>query len=173
MNKLFAITLIAITGSIVSIYSLSFTDINKNSVSMNNYKDKRILIVNTASTGSGVAQIQKLEQLYQLNKDSTIIIAFPSNSFGNEPKSDAEIKAFMFDSLHVNFPVALKSYITGDTANQIFKWLANKTSNDIMNAKVKRDFQKFLIDRSGLLVARFDSTIDPLDPAIQEAINDN
>ncbi|GAB2808978.1 glutathione peroxidase [Ferruginibacter profundus] len=173
MFKLLVLATVIFSGTIVSIYSLSVTDIDKNSISFNSYKDKKILIVNTASAGSGAAQLAELEQLYQRHKDSMVVIAFPSNSFGNEPGNDQQIKTLMQGTYGITFPVAAKSCVKGDSANAIYQWLGNKIANDVMEGKVKRDFQKFLIDKTGSIVGRFDSSVSPLSTAVQNAILNN
>jgi glutathione peroxidase-family protein len=173
MFKLLVVGAVIFSGAIVSIYSITVTDMDKNSISFNSYKDKTILIVNTATSGSGAAQLAELETLYQQHKDSLVIIAFPSNSFGHEPGTNAEIKAVMQNTHGITFPIAEKSCVKGDTANAIYLWLGNKIANDIMEAKVKRDFQKFLIDKNGSIVARFDSSVSPLSTVVQDAIHAN
>jgi glutathione peroxidase len=157
---------------VASIYSLSVADINEGTINFNNYRGKKILIVNTA-TGSTDAsrQLTELQQLYQQNRDSLVVIAFPSNSFGNEPGSNAQVKALMQGTYGINFPIALKSSVKGDDVNIVYRWLGSKIQNEMMNARTVRDFQKYLVDGTGRLVAKFDSSINPLHATIQDAIN--
>lgn len=174
MIKLLLLSLIIPSVLIVSIYSLSVPDLNNSSINFNNYRGKKILIVNTA-TGNTAAnqQIAELQQLYLQHQDSLVVIAFPSNSFGNEQGTNAQIKAFMQGTYGVTFPIAVKSWVKGDSANIIYQWLGSKLQNERMDAKTKRDFQKYLINESGRLVGKFDSLINPLSPIIQAAIQGN
>ena len=131
-------------------------------------------MVNTA-TGNTQAnqQFTELQQLYQQHKSNLVIIAFPSNSFGNEPGTNNQIKTIMHGTYGITFPIAAKSWITGDSANILYKWFANKLQNDVMDAKTVKDFQKFLIDKSGNIIGRFDSSVSPLSSIIINAIQQN
>jgi len=159
---------------IVSIYSLSIADVNNASINFNNYRGKKILIVNTA-TGNASAnqQLVQLQQLYQQNQDSLVVIAFPSNSFGLEPGTNAQIKTLMQGTYGVTFPIAVKSWVQGDSANVVYQWLGSKLQNDMMNSRVIRDYQKYLIDGTGRLIAKFDSSVSPTSRVIHDAIHRN
>jgi len=113
----------------------------------------------------------ELQQLYQQNQDSLVVIAFPSNSFGNQTGTNAQIKALMQGTYGVTFPIAVKSWVRGDSANIIYQWLSSKLQNEMMNSKTIRDYQKYLVDGTGRLVAKFDSSVNPLNAKIQDAIN--
>jgi glutathione peroxidase-family protein len=174
MIKLFLIIAAAIAAGIVSIYSFSVPGCGSGTtINFNNYQNKKILLVNVATSGSGAAQLAELQQLYLQHKDSMVIIAFPSNSFGNEHRNDSAIKSFMHDSIGISFPVAAKSCVRGDSANVIYQWLGSKLQNELMNARVKKDYQKFLVDKDGWLVGAFDSVVSPLSPLLQNAIHNN
>lgn len=173
MFKLFVLAFCIFSGAIVSIYSLTVPDLDKNTISLNNYRNKTILIVNTATGSNGVGQLTQLQQLYMQHKDSMVVIAFPTNSFGHEPRTDQELKIFMQGTYGITFPIVSKSPVKGDSANILYQWLSRKMDNDVMDAKATRDFQKFLIDKSGNLVGKFDSSVSPLSQAIQEAIHFN
>ena len=172
MIKLIAIISLLTVGTIVSIYSLSVTDINNGTININNYRGKKILLVNTA-TGNTQAnsQFAALQQLYQQHQDSLVVIAFPSNSFGHELGTNEQIKALMQGTYGVSFPIAVKSWVRGDSANIIYQWLGSKLQNEVMDWKTNKDFQKYLIDKSGSIVARFDSSVSPISASIQNAIN--
>ena len=157
---------------VVSIYSLSIADVNDGSINFNNYRGKKILIVNTA-TGNTAAnqQLVEMQQLYQQHQDSLVVIAFPSNSFGREPGTNQQVKALMQGTYGVTFPIAVKSWVRGDSANIVHQWLSSKLQNEMMNSKTIRDYQKYLVDGSGRLVAKFDSSVNPLNVKIQNAIS--
>ena len=171
MLKLLFSALLILSATVVSIYSLNIVDTNNGSIKFNDYRGKKILIVNTA-TGNTQAnqQLVQLEQLYQQHHDSLIVIAFPSNSFGNEPGTNAQIKTMMQGTYGITFPIAVKSWVSGDSANIVYQWLGSKLQNEVNDWKTKRDFQKYLIDGSGNIVAKFDSIISPVSASIQNAI---
>jgi glutathione peroxidase len=160
---------ITLTGS--SIYNLSFTNTEGNNVSMNQYQGKKILLVNTATGSPRASQFAELEQLYQQHKDSMVVIAFSSNSFGNEPKSDATLKNYLQTTYGVSFVLAQKTEVTGNNMGSIYQWLTKRLDNGVMNTRVKGDFQKYLINKQGHLVAVFDTATSPLDGMLQQAIH--
>lgn len=172
MIKLLLVSLLISSVMVVSIYSLRVADVNDASINFNNYRGKKILIVNTA-TGNTSAnqQLVELQQLYLLNQDNLVVIAFPSNSFGREPGTNSQIKTLMQGTYGVTFPIAVKSWVRGDSANIIYQWLSSKLQNDMMNSRAIRDYQKYLVDGTGRLVAKFDSSINPLNARIQDAID--
>lgn len=172
MIKLLLVSFLISSAMIVSIYSLSVVDVNDDSINFNNYRGKKILIVNTA-TGNAAAnqQLVELQQLYQQNLDSLVVIAFPSNSFGREPGTNAQIKTLMQGTYGVTFPIAAKSWVKGDSANIVYQWLSSKLQNEMMNSRTIRDYQKYLVDGTGRLVGKFDSSISPISVQMQDAIN--
>jgi glutathione peroxidase len=171
MIKLLFLSLGIYSLMVVSIYSLSVADVNDGSINFNNYRGKKILIVNTATSSSAAnQQLTELQQLYQQHQDSLVVIAFPSNSFGHQPGTNQEIKALMQGTYGVTFPIAVKSWVRGDSANVIYQWLGSKLQNEMMNSRTVRDFQKYLIDGSGKLIGKFDSSINPLHSSLLSAI---
>ena len=102
-----------------------------------------------------------------------MVIAFPSNSFGLEPGTNAQIKTLMQGTYGVTFPIAVKSWVQGDSANVVYQWLGSKLQNDMMNSRVIRDYQKYLIDGTGRLIAKFDSSVSPTSRVIHDAIHRN
>ncbi len=156
-----------------SIYSLHFTNSDGIDVSFSDFKHKKILMVNTATGSKYNGQFAKLEQLYEKYKDSLVIIVFPSNDFGKEPKSDREIKNFLVVNHHIKFIVASKISLTGSQIAPIYDWLANASLNGVMDNPVPGDFCKYLIDSNGNLVGAFSGIVDPLSDDIQNAIMTN
>lgn len=153
-----------------SFYSLSFQDIDGNTVNMNSFIGKRVLITNVATGSDKVVQLAGLQQLQQQFNDSLVVIVFPSNSFGNENMTNAEIKEFCSSVYHNTFLMASKTSVWGTTANPVFSWLANQSQNGQMNAAAGADFVKFLISKDGELIGTFSSKVSPLDSAIIEGI---
>lgn len=157
-------------SQIVSVYSLSFNDIDGNNVSFSSFSGKKILIVNTATQSSYTPQLTSLENLYQRHKDSLVIIAFPSNDFGKEPRTNAEIKSFIDSAYNVHFLLGAKINVSGASVSPVFNWLLNGSMNGTMNGQVTGNFTKYLINKDGKLIGVFASQIDPLSPEIEAAI---
>lgn len=159
-----------------SIYSLGYTDVSGNTVSMSQYQGKWILLVNGGTEAPEAAvQIAQLEQFYQLHRDSVVVVLFPSNDFGNEPRSGEDIRLLMQRTYHTSFPVAAVSTIKNDAAGQhpVYNWAQHKTANGIMDIQISKDFQKILVDKQGNITGFFGSKLSPLAPAILQAMQNN
>ncbi|HRE62304.1 MAG TPA: hypothetical protein PKU77_00860 [Ferruginibacter sp.] len=156
---------------ITNFYSLSFQDVNGNTIQMSSFQGKRILISNIATASPKAGQLVGLQQLQQQYSDSLVVIVFPSNSFGNEPKTNAQIKAYCDTSVHNTFIIAAKTNVTGSGTHPVFSWLASQSQNGQMNAVAQADFVKFLINKDGELAGFFSSKISPDDAGIVQAIN--
>lgn len=155
---------------VVTIYSYTVTACNGSDIKFNQFRHKKILLVNIATGSPQAYQLQQLQQLYSQHLDSLVIVGFPSNSFGNESKTDSELVIYM-QQQGIDFPMALKSSVRGTDANAVYYWLANKLYNNAMNANVDRDFQKYLLDSRGRLVGEYDSSISPLSNTILDALH--
>ena len=154
----------------VSIYSINIASVDNSMISLNSYRGKKILLVNTASASPQAVQLAQLQELQNQLQDTVVVIAFPSNSFGNEPRSGSLLKAYMRDSLGLTFPVAERSEVTNASANMLFRWLGSKSYNGISNAATTTDFQKFLVDGNGSLIGIFDSSVKPTSQLMLRAI---
>ena len=152
------------------IYSLPLNDIDGNPINLGQFQGKKVLIVNTATNSSYVSQYDSLEQLYQKYKDSLVIIAIPSNSFGNESNDNPTIKDFVMSNYHIHYILAQKMDVTGDTRSALYSWLTHIEQNNMMNNDVQGDFFKFLIDGSGRLVGAFVPSVDPMSDDMQSVI---
>ena len=128
---------------------------------------KKILIVNTASKCGYTPQYKELEELYQKYKDKVTVLGFPANNFGGqEPGTNAEIKDFCTTNYNVTFPMAAKISVKGADQAPIYQWLTQKSKNGVLDAEVGWNFNKFLIDEKGNLLAWFPSKVRPLDDEI-------
>ncbi|WP_321481001.1 glutathione peroxidase [uncultured Bacteroides sp.] len=127
------------------------------------YKDKVLLIVNTASKCGFTPQYKALEQLYKTYKDrGLMVIAFPCNQFAHqESGSDAEIAGFCEMNFGVTFPLMAKIDVNGKNTHPVFHFLKKKAPGFIVS-KIKWNFTKFLIDKSGKKVSRYSPMTDPL-----------
>ena len=168
-----------------SIYDFTATSNKGQEVKMSDCKGKVLLIVNTASKCGFTPQYDGLEALYQKYKDQGFtVIGFPCDQFGHqEPGSNEEIAEFCRLNHGVTFPLMAKSDVNGENANPIFKWLysqkpfagfgegetaafmdqmlAKQDPDYASNPDIKWNFTKFLIDKKGQVVARYEPTTAP------------
>ena len=158
-----------------SLYSIKLPSINgTDSINLGSLQGKKILLVNSATLASSVNQLASLEQLYQHFKDSNLVVIIcPSNSFGNEPGSDAEILQYVSNRFSPQFLISVKIETIGSNAHSLYKWISSKEQNGVMNGKIKGDFTKFLINAQGEIVGFYSGQLDPQDPVIINAIRNN
>jgi glutathione peroxidase len=157
-----------------SIYTLQFTDIDGNSISMSQFQGKKILFVNIATGSTRTGQLGELQQLHEQYADRVVIIGFPSNSFGHEARSNAEIKQFCTTTYNTSFLFAQKISVKGESVHPIYNWLTLISENEMMDQQMGSDFQKFLVDETGKLIGVFSPSVNPGDPKfIQEILNTN
>ncbi len=151
------------------IYDYKVRDIRGQEVSMEEYKGKVLLIVNTASKCGFTKQYAGLQALYEKYKDRGLeILAFPCNQFGHqEPGDDAAIKNFCTDTFGVTFPVMAKIEVNGEGAHPLYKEL-KKSQGGLLGNEIKWNFTKFLVDREGRVVDRFAPQKEPR--ALEEKI---
>ena len=153
-----------------SIYNYTMKDINGKEIHLSDYKGKLILIVNTASKCGNTPQYEGLENLYEKYKDKDfVILGFPANNFlGQEPGTDAEIKQFCTLNYNVTFPMFSKISVKGKDIHPLFLYLTTKAINGVIDAPVTWNFQKFLIDKTGNIVASFSPKTKVEDQAFQD-----
>lgn len=150
-----------------SIHSFKVESIDGGTIDFSKYKGKKILVVNTASQCGYTPQYDGLEKLYEQYKDKLVIVGFPANNFGGqEPGSNADIKAFCTSKFNVTFPMAAKVSVKGNDAAPIYKWLTQKSENGVLDANISWNFNKFLLDENGQLIQHFASKVEPTDEAI-------
>ena len=150
-----------------SIYSFKVEALDGSIIDLSKYRGKKILIVNTASKCGYTPQYEGLQKLYDKYKDRLVIIGFPANNFGGqEPGTNVEIKEFCTKNYGVSFPMAAKVSVKGDDIAPIYKWLCNMTENGVMDAEIKWNFGKFLLDEKGNLISYFPSKVAPLSAEI-------
>ncbi|HMT27940.1 MAG TPA: glutathione peroxidase [Bacteroidia bacterium] len=140
-----------------TIYNFTVNDIDGKPVKLSDYKGKTILIVNVASKCGYTPQYEDLQAFYDKNKDKNfVILAFPANNFlSQEPGTDAEIKSFCSSNYGVTFPVFSKISVKGKDMAPLYQFLTEKSQNGVVDAPVKWNFQKFLIDKEGRVVTFF------------------
>ena len=155
-----------------SLYDLSVTLNNGESIPLSNYRGKKLLLVNTASDCGYTDQYDDLQKLYDENKDNLVIIGFPANDFKEQEKgTDEEIARFCKLNYGVTFPLAKKSTVkAGPDQNPVFQWLTDKNKNGWTSKKPSWNFSKYLVNEKGVLVNYFDPTISPTGKEVIEAI---
>jgi glutathione peroxidase len=155
-----------VTAFIINFYSLSFVDVNGTTINMSSYQGKKIMIANMATGSNRVNQLIGLQQLKQQYGDSLVVILFPSNSFGKESRTDAQIKQFVQTNVGNSLIIASKSNVTGASANSIFSWLASKVQNGDVDGVAGSDFQKYLISKTGNIIGVYSPKVNPTDASI-------
>ncbi len=156
-----------------SIYDYTVKDIDGKDFAFSSLKGKKILIVNTASKCGFTPQYKDLEELYQQYKKSgLVIVAFPTNDFGEqEPGTNKDIAQFCTKNYGVTFPMMSKITLQGKEMAGIYKFLTMKSLNGFSDNSVRWNFQKYLLDENGDLVQVFDSKVSPLSDEIVKAVN--
>lgn len=157
----------------MSVHQFKVKDISGKEVDLSNYKDKVLLIVNTASKCGLTPQYKDLEKLYKEYKDKGLeILAFPSNQFmGQEPLEGEAIQEFCEINYGVTFKVFDKMDVIGDTQSPLFKYLSNKSENGKVNVAPKWNFQKYLVDKNGNVVDYFLPITAPDSSKVKKAID--
>jgi len=144
------------------------TLVGENQVNLcQHYLGKVVLIVNTASKCGYTPQYEGLEKLYDKYKSQgLVVLGFPSNDFGGqEPGSSQQIKSFCRLTYGVKFPMFEKTHAAQPSASPIYK-----TLGELAGVYPKWNFHKYLLDRSGKLVANYESKVEPLGGAIEQKI---
>lgn len=154
-----------------SFYELSITSIENKEIKMSDFKGKYILIVNVASYCGYTSQYADLQKLSQKYTNQLVVLGVPCNQFGSqEPAGEKEIKTFCESKFDVTFPMTEKVNVKGKIQHPLYAWLTNKEQNGLDNFEVSWNFNKFLINVDGELVAYFKSGVNPLDQQIIEKL---
>lgn len=145
------------------IYEFTMKNIDGQDVKLDTYKGKVVMIVNTASKCGYTPQYEGLQAMYDKYKDKGfVILGFPANNFmGQEPGTEAEIKEFCTTKYKVTFPMFAKISVKGEDQHPLYNFLTNKATNPDFAGDISWNFNKFLIGRSGKVVARFGSKDKP------------
>ncbi|NKB80619.1 MAG: glutathione peroxidase [Nitrospirales bacterium] len=153
------------------IFAYTMHDIDGNPLPLNQFKGQVIMIVNTASFCGNTPQYGGLQTLYERYRDQGFtILAFPANDFGKqEPGNDQEIAEFCYTKYALEFPLFSKITVIGENKHPLYQYLTEHTP---FKGEIKWNFQKFLIDRSGHVVARYRPGMKPLTQKIIDDIED-
>jgi len=157
-----------------TIFDFTLKNIDGRDVKLEEYKNKIFLIVNVASKCGFTPQYEGLQKLYSDYKDrGFVILGFPANNFlGQEPGSNEQIKQFCSLSYNVTFPMFSKISVKGKDITPLYRFLTEKESNPQFSGKIKWNFTKFLINRSGQVVARFEPRVKPESREVIEKIEE-
>lgn len=146
-----------------NIYAFELNDLSGQPVSLADYKNQVLLVVNTASKCGFTPQLKGLEELHQkYQQQGFSVLGFPSNDFGNQEPLDGDgIGEFCERNYGVSFPMFEKVVVKGKEAVPLYQWLSQKKLNGRLSSKPKWNFHKYLIDRQGLPHDFFYSTTSP------------
>lgn len=136
------------------------------------YKGKVVMLVNVASRCGYTPQYEQLQAMHEkYGKDGLAIIGVPCNQFGKqEPGTEKEIAQFCKDRFGVEFDMMAKVEVNGEDAAPLYKYLTSKETNPKFAGDIKWNFEKFIIDREGNVVARFDSKAKPDSEKVVEVV---
>jgi len=155
-----------------SIYDFTMKSIDGQQVSLKSYHGKVVLLVNVASKCGFTPQYTGLEAVYEKYKDrGLVIVGVPANNFAQqEPGTNEEIKKFCSNKYNVTFPMMAKVSVLGDDETPLYRFLTDKAENPAVSGDIKWNFTKFLFDRNGHPVARFEPAVKPDSPEVTAAI---
>ena len=137
-------------------YEFEAKSLQRKTIKMSDFKDKTVLVVNTASKCGLTPQYEGLEALYQKYKDKgLVILGFPCNQFANQEPGDAKsISEGCLINYGVSFPMFAKVDVNGEQAHPLFKFLKSELGG-LLGSKIKWNFTKFVIDANGQPIKRF------------------
>jgi glutathione peroxidase len=157
----------------MSVYSFKVKDASGKEKALADFQGKVVLIVNTASKCGSTPQYAGLQDLYaNLREKGFEILAFPCNQFGHqEPGTNEEIQQFCQVNYGVTFPVFGKLEVNGPGADPLYKYLTSQKPGP-KGADIQWNFTKFLVDRNGSIVERFETDVKPetLEPKIRKIL---
>jgi glutathione peroxidase len=153
------------------IYTFTLNSIDGTPAPLANYKGKVVLVVNVASQCGYTPQYSALEATYEKYKDQRfVILGFPANNFGaQEPGTNEEIKTFCTRKYSVTFPMYSKLSVKGADQSPLYAYLTKETGKGI-TGDIKWNFTKFLVDRNGNVVQRFEPAVTPDSKEVVSAI---
>jgi glutathione peroxidase len=155
-----------------SIYDFTISSIDGQPVNLGSYKGKVVLLVNVASKCGFTPQYAGLEAVYEKYKDrGLVIVGVPANNFAQqEPGTNEEIKTFCTRKYNVSFPMMSKVSVKGDDETPLYHFLTDASTDPQFAGDIKWNFTKFLFDRNGKPVARFEPATTPDSPQVTTAI---
>ncbi len=174
LGALFLLSATAFAAS--NVYDFTLDALNGTPTPLASFKGKVMLIVNVASQCGYTPQYEGLQALYMKYKDQGLVVTgFPANDFGaQEPGTNAEIGAFCKSKYGVTFPMFSKISVAGGDKAPLYKFLTDRSANPKTGGEIQWNFTKFLVDRNGKVIQRFEPAVEPLSGelvgAIEEAV---
>jgi glutathione peroxidase len=155
-------------------YAFTMKNIDGIDSPLSEYAGKVLLVVNVASKSTFTPQYKGLETLYKrFHERGFEILGFPSNDFGRqEPGTETEIKSFCSVTYGVTFPLFARISVKGKEIHPLYQFLTEKETNPSFAGKITDNFNKFLLDRTGAVVYRFDSKDDPMGDKIPRSVGE-
>ena len=155
-----------------SIYNIKVNKLDGTSLDLKEFKGRKMLFVNVASKCGYTPQYAELQELYDDYSEKLEIFGVPCNQFGGqEPGSDEEIAQFCKKNYGVTFTMLEKVDVKGSSQHPLYSWLTTKEKNGVMDATVRWNFHKFLVDEEGALINMYNSRTNPVGTEMLEAIN--
>ena len=147
----------------MTVYNYAVNNINAEEISLEKFKGKVLLIVNTASKCGFTPQFEGLELLYkELDTKGLVVLGFPCNQFASQdPGSNREIEEFCQLNYGVSFPMFSKIEVNGKDAHPLYKYLKKEAKGLLGSSAIKWNFTKFLVNREGEVVKRYGSNDKP------------
>ena len=162
-------TVMRMTSQSPRVYDFTLDDIDGKPRPLSSFRGKVLLLVNTASFCGNTPQYADLQAMYETYKDEGLeILAFPANNFGKqEPGTNTEIKSFCFTKYSLTFPLFSKFSVKGPDQHPLYRYL---TEQSPFPGDVEWNFQKYLVDRKGEVIARYQPRTKPLSPEIVQDV---
>ena len=150
-------------------YDFSIESITGETINFKDYKNKIILVVNTASYCGFTKQYEELQELWNLYREKgLIVLGVPSNSFNQEKSNNVDVKKFCEVNFNINFPLSTITEVKGENAHEIFKWAKKNYGN---SAVPKWNFHKILVNKQGKIHKTFNSFTNPTSKKIISEID--
>jgi glutathione peroxidase len=155
-----------------SLYDFTMPALNGSPTPLGGFKGKVVLVVNVASQCGYTPQYEGLQALYVKYKDQGFVIAgFPANNFGGqEPGTNEEIGAFCKSKYGVTFPMFSKISVKGADKAPLYQFLTDKSANPKTGGEIQWNFTKFLVDRQGKVIQRFEPAVEPQSKELVSAV---
>lgn len=171
-NALGTLVLLAATAVGASVQDFTMRMIDGKSVSLSQFKGQVMLVVNVASQCGFTPQYEGLEKLYETYKaQGFVITGFPANNFGEqEPGTDSEIQTFCKSKYGVTFPMFSKISVAGADKAPLYRFLTDTTAHPKTGGEIQWNFTKFLVDRDGKVIQRFEPSVEPLSREVISAV---
>ena len=146
----------------MNVYEIPVTSINGDTMTLERYRGKTLVIVNVASQCGFTPQYQALEDLYRRHQDDLVVLGFPCNQFGRqEPGSNEQIREFCKENYSVTFPLFAKLDVNGRNAHPLYQHLKAAKKGFLGREAIVWNFTKFLVSKNGDVLKRYGSRVKP------------